>query len=1383
MMIDKSNCGIGAIANINGIKTHEIIEDALKILQRMEHRGGMFDDNTGDGAGILTEIPHELFEKEIENLPDNYSVGMFFLPTNKEKYNLVVDVIEEIAKEMDINIISYRDVPTSFIEIGKLAKDTEPVFKQLFVDVIDEVKLYLFRRKIEKTLYDDMSISRSEFYVVSLSNKTICYKGLLTPDQLSKYYLDLLNPLYKSCFSIIHQRFSTNTSPTWDLAQPFKYLAHNGEINTINGNINWMNARKSNYKDSSLKDAFPVTNNMQSDTSNLDAAIEFYKVNGHDLTQVISVLVPPAYENDVNMNKDLKEYYEQMAVQYEPWDGPASLVMSDGDKLVATLDKNGLRPSRYIITKDNQIILSSEVGVLDIEFSNIIESNRLEAGKLLVVDFKKGKVISDEDIKSKIIDENKGRYRYNIKVNERDNNYTSVYSESDYEKYINMYRYTKEDINLLIKTIVDTKSEAISSYPYCVSLAAFNKGKNLLFDYFKQKFAQVTNPPLDSIREELIFSLSTFIKTSSKVFKYMSPLISQKQYNEINSFNIELISLNCNSSFEERLEEIDTQIEASQKKIYIISDENSDNITLPVLLVASYVHHKLVDLGRRKDCHIIVASKEMREATHYAMLISYGVDLIYPYQVYEIISKEYSGCSLQNYYLGIDKAIKKIMSKVGISSISSYRGAKTFEIVGLDKKLTRKFFPDTSVMLSVKDLSSIEEEYRTMMTDENNHLWKEYSFKKDGLDYYYSPGYSNKLFKALKNNDYSMYKEVMLEENEKRVNIRDFLRIKGNPISIDKVESTQSIIKSFVASAISFGAISEQAHKLISRVFNDLGANSNCGEGGEDPNRYYTNVSSKVKQVSSGRFGVTTDYLIDCEEIQIKMAQGAKPGEGGHLPGKKINDIIGRVRCTVPGIDLVSPPPHHDIYSIEDLAQLIYDLKQINPKATVSVKLAALSSVGIVANGVIKAGADKIVICGYNGGTGASPISSLKYTGIPVELGLKEAQEKLTSIGVRDNVMLQVDGQIRNGKDIVLLSALGADEFGFGTSLLIAIGCIACRKCQTNTCPVGICTQDVEKHKSFKGTYETLKNYLLFVAQDVRECLASIGVKSLKELKGKLNYLYSDNEIMNSSDLLNIPKVSEIIRNKIETKNDANDYILEEFNKDYRELNYHIRNYDRTFSASISNKLVVDNNEEQVKINTIGYAGQSYGAFCYRGITLNHTGLANDYVGKGLCGGEIIIKSPNENYKVLAGNTILYGATSGNVFINGNVGERFAVRNSGAIAVVEGLGKHGCEYMTGGVVACLGDIGDNFGAGMSGGIAYVYNLNETYVNTQSVSIYDLDSFDVLLLNKLLELHINKTDSELAKEILKKDIIDNFKLITSEYYYSIRKNVFSGLKRR
>ncbi len=1434
-------CGVGMVVNIHGNKSHELVDNALKVLENMRHRGAEGADNkTGDGAGILLQIPHEFILLQGIPVPEKgkYGTGLVFLPKDEKKQSHILSImIEEIERE-GLSLMHLRNVPTNPDCLGAAALETEPTIKQLFVTGVTDDKvpvfertLYIIRKRIEKRIDD------KDFYICSLSSKNIIYKGMLSSLQLRQYFPDLTNNYFTSGLALVHSRFSTNTFPTWSLAQPFRLLCHNGEINTIRGNRGWMQARESVLNSQALGDIrqiSPIVQPGMSDSASLDNVFEFFVMSGLSLPHAMSIMVPESFNDKNPISEDLKAFYEYHSILMEPWDGPAALLFSDGRFAGGMLDRNGLRPARYTITKNDMMVVASEVGVMDFDPTEIAEKGRLQPGKILLIDTQEGKIYYDGEIKAQLAAAHPYRQWLStnrIQLEKLKSGRKVDNSVPDLVRHEIMFGYGEEDVDGTIVPMSVNGQEPTAAMGNDTPLAVLSDRPQIFFNYFRQQFAQVTNPAIDSIREELVMSLTEYIgrvgtgilspdETNCKMVRLPHPILNNTQldilcnirYKGFNTVKLPML-FECAKGAEglhEALDELCKQAERSVDDGYnyiILSDRDVDetHAAIPSLLAVSAVHHYLISVGKRVQTALIVESGEIRETMHAALLLGYGASALCPYMTFAIlddlvkkhkIQEDYDTAE-KNYIKAVKKGLFKIMAKMGISTIRSYRGAKIFESIGLSESLLRNYFGTEISTIGGIGLETIARDAirlhdeafsKKTQTDFLPNLGQ-FHYRKDGIKHAWNPETIATLQLATRTGNYAKFKEYThyVDAKESPIFIRDFFDYKRNPISIDKVEPVEDIVKHFVVGAMSFGALSKEAHETIALAMNKLGGRSNTGEGGEDNTRFHSTVdgislSSKTKQIASGRFGVTAEYLVNAEEIQIKVAQGAKPGEGGQLPGFKVNEIIAKTRHSIPGISLISPPPHHDIYSIEDLAQLIFDLKNINPKAAVSVKLVAESGVGTIAAGVAKAKADLIVVSGAEGGTGASPASSMRFAGISPEIGISETQQTLMKNGLRGQVRLQVDGQLKTGRDIIMMAMLGAEEFGFGTSALIVLGCVMMRKCNLNTCPMGVATQNPELRKHFTGRYEYLVNFFTFLAQEVREYLADMGFTKLNDIVGHTELIVPKKSndpktaTLDFRRLLNREDGHCTLYHTTSQKHELDDVLDQQIvraaqkaieNQDEVNLDYAIKNTDRAVGTMLSGIIASKYGEEGLPDSTInvkfkGSAGQSFGAFLVKGISFKLEGETNDYFGKGLSGGRIAILPPTRSNfaaedNIIAGNTGLYGATSGELYINGKVGERFGVRNSGAIAVLEGAGDHCCEYMTGGRVVVLGETGRNFAAGMSGGVAYVWDKNHNFDYFCNMDMVEInlveDSNYRKELHELIRQHYLYTGSKLARTML------------------------------
>ncbi len=1437
-------CGVGMVVNIHGNKSHELVDNALKVLENMRHRGAEGADNkTGDGAGILLQIPHEFILLQGIPVPEKgkYGTGIVFLPKNKKRQQDILSVIIEEIEREGLSLTHLRNVPTNPTCLGETALSSEPDIKQLFVTGVSDERvstfertLYLIRKRIERRINDE------DFYICSLSSHTIIYKGMLSSLQLRQYFPDLTNKYFTSGLAVVHSRFSTNTFPTWSLAQPFRLLAHNGEINTIRGNRGWMQARESVLSSEAIgdiKDISPIIQPNMSDSASLDNVFEFFVMSGLSLPHAMALMIPESFNDKNPISEDLKAFYEYHSILMEPWDGPAALLFSDGRYAGGMLDRNGLRPARYTITKNDTMVVASEVGVMDFEPSEIAEKGRLQPGKILLIDTQEGKIYYDGEIKERLATEHPYRQWLStnrIQLEKLKSGRKIDNSVNDLLRKELAFGFGAEDIDNIIVPMCVNGQEATAAMGNDTPLAVLSERPQPLFNYFRQQFAQVTNPAIDSIRENLVMSLTEYIgrvgsgilrpdASNCKMVRLPHPILNNTQldilcnirYKGFNTVKLPMLFEREKGEDGLRLA-IDHLCKEAARSVdegynyIILSDRDIDqtHAAIPSLLAVSAVHHYLISAGKRVQTALIVESGEIREPMHAALLLGYGASAICPYMVFAVLDdlvrrkkvQENYETAEANYINAMKKALLKIMAKMGISTIRSYRGAKIFEAIGLSESLLKAYFGTETSTIGGIGLETIARDAIAMhdagFTEDNAPEFLpnlgQFHFRKDGIRHAWNPETIATLQIATRTGNYQKYKEFtkLVDEKTDAIFIRDFFDFKraANPVEIDKVEPVSAIVKHFVAGAMSFGALSKEAHEAICLAMNKLGTRSNTGEGGEDNKRFHAEVngislSSKTKQVASGRFGVTTEYLVNAEEIQIKVAQGAKPGEGGQLPGFKVDEVIAKTRHSIPGISLISPPPHHDIYSIEDLAQLIFDLKNVNPKAAISVKLVAESGVGTIAAGVAKAKADLIVISGAEGGTGASPVSSMRFAGISPEIGLSEAQQTLVKNGLRGNVRLQVDGQLKTGRDIVLMALLGAEEFGFGTLLLIVLGCVMIRKCNQNTCPLGVTTQNPELRQHFMGKYQYLVNYFTFLAEEVRGYLAEMGFTKLNDIVGHTELIVpkvaakgSKAATLDFTRLLFKESGKQSLCHTAEQAHDlsgALDHSIilsaqravkkgEEVNLDYA-----IKNTDRATGAMLSGLIASTHGEEGLPDSTInvkfkGSAGQSFGAFLVKGVNFKLEGEANDYFAKGLSGGRIAILPPvrsnfNAEDNTIAGNTGLYGATSGELYVNGKVGERFAVRNSGAIAVVEGAGDHCCEYMTGGRVVVLGQTGRNFAAGMSGGVAYVWDKQHDFdyfcnMDMVEINLVEENSYRKEL-HELIRQHYLYTGSKLARQML------------------------------
>ena len=1455
---EHENCGAGFICSLKGNRSNDIIHKALEILDKLEHRGAVSaDGKTGDGAGILIDIPHDFFTDVCDfKLPEpgDYAVANVFLPQKENQRNYCIAEFEKNIKEQGLELLGWRDVPVNKSVPGRIAAETEPFVKQIFVakgtskDAFQfNLKLFIARKKAEHAIIASKLSQSGFFYVPSLSTKIIIFKGLLMPNDISRYYKDLLDPRVVTRLALVHQRFSTNTFPTWDLAQPFRYMCHNGEINTLRGNVARMRSReelmKSDWFGDEIKNILPIVLPGKSDSASMDMVVELLLMTGRSLPEVMMMLVPEAWEKNPSMSEAKRAFYEYNSCLMEPWDGPASIPFTDGNYIGAVLDRNGLRPSRYSVTKNGYVIMSSETGVVDLKPEEIEFHGRLEPGKMFLVNMEEGRIINDEEVKEKIA--KKHPYKKWLKdnlVHLKDIPYSDCplfFGEFPLEKRRAAFGYTLEDIDTIILPMAKNAKEPIGSMGSDTPIAVLSERPQLIYNYFKQLFAQVTNPPLDGIREELICDISLTLGSDQNIFdinelhcrklKIQNPVISKEDLDKIKNYDAspdyKVVSISMlyeiskgHNGLEEALESILDQASKAVDEgtnIIILSDRmiSKEMAPIPALLACSYVNSGLRRLQKRSKLSIIIESAEPREVHHFALLFGFGASAINPYMVNEIIAQqieehditEYSfDQAIQNYNKAIGKGILKVMNKIGISTLNSYRGSQLFECIGLNTKVVDKYFPNTPTRIQGIGLYEIEKEIAkrhrkafeigTVPANLDTEIGGEYRWRRNGEKHMFNPLSVALLQKAVRHNEpntYREFSEMVNEQSKNLMTIRGLFEFSNfDPIPIDEVEPWTEIVKRFKTGAMSYGSISKEAHENLAIAMNRIGGKSNSGEGGEDPERFYKNQSgdwsnSAIKQVASGRFGVTSNYLTNAQEIQIKMAQGAKPGEGGQLPGPKVNPAIAKTRNSTPYVGLISPPPHHDIYSIEDLSQLIFDLKSANRDARINVKLVSEVGVGTVAAGVAKAKADVILISGFDGGTGASPLTSLKHAGLPWELGIAEAQQTLVLNDLRNRVVLECDGQLKTGRDVAIACLLGAEEFGFATAPLVASGCIMMRVCHLNTCPVGIATQNPELRKKFKGKPEHVANYMYFVAQELREIMAKLGFRTVDEMVGQVQKLDRKKAIEHYKaagiDLtpilykVDVPKGTKLYNTEKQyhgiEKSIEFDIIAKAhpalFRKEKTTLEFPIKNTDRAIGAIISNEISKIYGAEglppnTLKLNFTGSAGQSFGAFATKGLTMVVNGNTNDYLGKGLSGAKLVIKVPDKSTlvpeeNIITGNVTLYGATSGEAYINGKAGERFCVRNSGAKAVVEGIGDHGCEYMTGGVAVILGKVGRNFGAGMSGGIAYIFDEDHTFeqnCNGEALNLLPVEEDnDIKELRDLIENHYNVTLSPLAQRIL------------------------------
>lgn len=1441
-------CGVGMLVDIHGRKSHSIVDSALTVLENMRHRGAEGADNkTGDGAGILVQIPHEFILLQGIPVPEkgHYGTGLVFLPKDQAAQKAFLQIIQEEVEAKGLTILCLRDVPVCSEILGKDALATEPAIKQLFIVGEEdqqelELKLYGVRKRIEKRIASSTLVEKKDFYVVSLSTRSLIYKGMLESMQLRKYFPDLTNEYFTSALALVHSRFSTNTFPTWSLAQPFRLLAHNGEINTIRGNRAWMAARESVLSSSRLSDMEaldPIIQPDMSDSASLDNVLEFLLASGLSLPHAMAMLVPESFNEKNPISDDLKAFYEYHSILMEPWDGPAALLFSDGRYAGGMLDRNGLRPARYLVTKKGWVLVASEVGVLDIQPEEIQEKGRLQPGKILLIDTETGKICRDQELKQQLANAHPYRKWIQdncIELDELKSGRKVTSRVDDFDCKLRVFGYSREDIDRIMVPMCTGGAEPVGSMGNDTPLAVLSTRPHLLYDYFRQQFAQVTNPPIDPIREALVMSLVEYIgavgnhilapnESHCKMVRLQCPILTNTQldilcnirYKGFKTVKLPMLfdASQGEAGLREALERLckEAARAVSEGANYLVlTDRNVDAsmAVIPSVLAVSAVHHYLISVKKRVQTALVVETGEMREVIHAALLLGFGASAVNPYMAFAVLEDLVAKQAVQlnyetaekNYVKSLCKGLLKVLSKMGISTIRSYRGAKLFEAIGLSEDLVETYFGSISSKVGGIGLAEIARDavqmHKTGYKEDLSEVLEHkgiYSYRKDGEKHAWNPETISTLQLATRLGSYKKFKEYtkLVDEKEEPLFLRDFLDFKRqSPVPLEEVEPASEIMKRFVTGAMSFGSISKEAHETMAMAMNKIHGRSNTGEGGEDAGRFTEKIDglslrSAIKQVASGRFGVTTNYLVNADEIQIKVAQGAKPGEGGQLPGYKVNDIIAKTRHSIPGISLISPPPHHDIYSIEDLAQLIFDLRNVNPKAEISVKLVSESGVGTIAAGVAKAKADRIVISGAEGGTGASPMSSIRYAGLPPEIGLAETQQTLVLNNLRGQVRLQTDGQLKTGRDILLMALLGAEEFGFATSALIVLGCVMMRKCHMNTCPVGVATQDETLRKRFHGRYEYLVNFFTFLAEEVREYLAEMGFLKLDEVIGRTDLLVrkpSDgvhkHDLLDFSRILYFPTAFQDralyhVADSLHEMGPVKDLQLIEDARPALEgkqdllLSYPIVNTDRSVGAMLSGVIAqqygeIGLPEQALKIRFKGSAGQSFGAFLVHGVEFRLEGDTNDYLGKGLSGGRIVVVppvradfKPEEN--IIAGNTLLYGATSGEVYLNGRAGERFCVRNSGAVAVVEGVGDHCCEYMTGGRVVVLGPTGRNFAAGMSGGVAYVWNPSgnfDFYCNMEMVELSLVeDTRSRKELHELIRKHYHYTGSPLAGQML------------------------------
>jgi glutamate synthase (NADPH/NADH) large chain len=1454
---EHDSCGVGFLAKLDGIPQHAVVSDAIRILVNLEHRGAIGGDkSTGDGAGLMLQVPDSFFRQECTGFqlpqPDQYAVAMVFLPTEAQLADRCCHVLEGIVEQEGCEVLGWRNVPVGDQQLGKLARSTEPLIRQFFVapgknDLRKfKRKLYIIRRVAEKEIAGWRDADASQFYISSISTRKIVYKGLLTGSQMATFYPDLTDDRFTSAYAVVHQRYSTNTMPTWNLAQPFRFLAHNGEINTLQGNIWRMRAReallRSELFGEDIEKIKPVVVDGGSDSAIFDNVLELLTMTGRSLPHAMMMMVPEAFGPKIQMSEDKRAFYEYHAAIMEPWDGPAALVFSDGCYIGATLDRNGLRPARYTITRDGMIVLASETGVLEFPEDRILRRGRLQPGKMFLVDLSQHRIVPDNEIKAKI--SRQRPYRRWVKDDQIELRGLFTPSEVPREDPMvllskqHVFGYTEEELKMVISPMASRGQEAVGSMGNDAALAVLSNRPQLLFAYFKQLFAQVTNPPIDPLREELVMSLESFVGSQVNLLEDASgisiglklphPILTiedmtrlrSTHHPDIRTRDIDILfpADGNGKALEAALDSVFQQAEQHIKDgatLLVLTDNrvDKDRAPIPSLLATAGLHHHLISKGLRNLAGIIVESGEPREVMHFALLIGFGADAICPYVAFSTVRDLAENELLEparkpdeamdSYITAIKKGLLKTISRMGISTQHSFFASQIFEAIGLGSEVVERYFRGTVSRIGGIGLDEIacesREKHRRGFPQKGSPSMLlepggDYHEREDGEKHLWTSEAIYKLQLATRNNDYRVFKEysrLIDDQSEAHVTLRSLFRFKkSKPVPIDQVEPVESIFKRFVTAAMSFGSISREAHEALAIAMNRIGARSNSGEGGEDPARYISaagedNRRSRIKQVASGRFGVTTEYLINADELQIKIAQGAKPGEGGQLPGHKVSGEIAKVRYTTPGVTLISPPPHHDIYSIEDLKQLIYDLKAVNPKARVSVKLVSEVGVGTIASGVAKAKADTVLISGHDGGTGASPLTSIKHTGLPWELGLAETQQTLIRNQLRDRIRVQTDGQLKTGRDLAIAALMGAEEYGFGTTVLVVLGCIMMRKCHLNTCPVGVATQDPMLRSRFTGRPEYVERFLRFMAEELREYMAELGFKTLDEMIGHVDLLEMRPDIshwkarkLDFSALLSMAgrgsKTSlRCLKSQEHNHQESLDHELIRQAAPALEkmqpvrIDLAVRNVHRTVGATLSGEVTKRYGarglpEDTIQIFLKGSAGQSLGAFLAPGISIHVQGDSNDYLAKGMSGGRIVLVPParstflpHEN--VIVGNVVLYGATGGEVYINGIAGERFAVRNSGSKAVVEGVGDHGCEYMTGGIVVVIGATGNNFAAGMSGGIAYVYDesqLFDTHCNLDMVDLETVwDQRDIIQLRTMLEDHFRFTNSPRARMLL------------------------------
>ena len=1460
----RSNCGVGAIIDLDGGRSHEVVSDAIELLENLEHRGTTgAEENTGDGAGIMIQRPDEFFVEEIGDLPELYAAGSVFLPTDPDVRSDLMDVFEAAVGEYGLEVFHWREVPTDNSDLGRTALESEPAVYQPFVapataDVSTEQfdrSLYVARRAAEKAAADLADADR--FYVCSLDRRTLVYKGLLKGTQLRGYYPDLTDERIRSTSVLVHARFSTNTLGAWHLAHPYRKIIHNGEINTIQGNVNWMRTRENDLEHEAfgadIDTLKPITNPDQSDTAIVDNTVELLLAAGRELPHVLRMLIPEAHENVELMDPERRAFYDYHASLIEPWDGPALVAATDGEKVAAVLDRNGLRPCRYDVTTDNRLILASEAGALDTDPNAIESRGRLQPGEIFMADPEEGRVIPDEEVFETLTDPKYGQWveTYQSTIDEIAGDDPTPRDRIDQLRAQQAaFGYTTDQLNHLLEPMANQGKDPVGSMGDDTPLSVLGEFNRPLFTYFKQLFAQVSNPPIDYIREELVTSLQSRLGPQRNVLAETpeharqlvldSPILTDEQTAAIKALGsaaagetadvgLDAVTLDMTYAPESDLESAIERLRGDARAaiedgadVLVLSDRAAgpDRLAIPSLLATGGVHHDLIRHEIRNDVGLVVESADPREVHHVATLIGYGAGAVNPYLAYQTVADAVAGPdgiaedeAIERYVAALEQGLLKTMSKMGISTVESYQGAQIFEAIGLDDDVVEEYFEGTRIRTGGIGLDVIEDDLRTRHavgfgSDPQLETQGEYEHRSSGIYHQWNPKTVGTLQQAVRSGEYGRYREfaeLINEQSETLQTLRGLLEFESDrePVPIEEVEPVSSIVERFTTAAMSLGSLSPEAHENNSIAMNRLGGKSNTGEGGEPPERFGTEKECNVKQVASGRFGVTSEYLTSADELQIKMAQGSKPGEGGHLPGRKVNEMIAHVRYSTPGVGLISPPPLHDIYSIEDLKQLIHDLKASNPDADVNVKLVSEDGVGIIAAGVAKANADVVHISGHSGGTGASPKTSIKNAGLPWELGLAEAVQMLRATRLRDRIRVSVDGGLKTGRDVAIAALLGAEEYGFGTAPLVTSGCVMARQCHANTCPVGVATQDEYLRERFPGTPDHVINYMTFVAQELREIMAELGFRSLEEMIGRPELLAQRETDHEKAKHLDLSSVIADQPGDQRTKTREQHHVDVETQLDWElieaaepaiergqpvELRETISNVDRAVGATLSNRISKRYGGEGLADDTIGVrfegvAGQSFGAFLAHGVTMELDGAANDYVGKGLSGGKLVVRTPEEatyqaTENVLIGNVALYGATQGEAYINGMAGERFAVRNSGVKGVVEGVGDHGCEYMTGGVIAVLGETGRNFAAGMSGGVAYVYDPEgefERKLNTGMVSATrELEPKDETMLKRLIENHLEYTDSDRAAELLEgwSTAVDDFVRVLPDAYAEI-----------